>query len=700
MMTMQNLEQKLQRADRKQAILYLFCNFISLMLISAYSAMIFSPTILTVLPEGGDSRKQIIAIFVLALFGCTVFTIYAASLFFRKKSRQLGTLMALGASRRRLAPGLFREVFTLSTVSALAGLLMGFPFVWLLWSLFRMLIVDSAQMKLVLDFRCLFVSVPFFLIVVLFSCITAFRYLRRTNIMDTIREEHKNEPVRELGKWCGPVGVVVLLIGAVAGYNASAVYQSLFSAYPPVWINVFYAPVFIGLYMIILHTVVHGWGRNKKNPYKMLISRSMMKFQGRQTVNNLLVSTVLIAGGCFGLFFLPMMSSSQLLESAKRPFDYLFQYRADQNVPDQEDIEQLASRYDLHLKDWSRGEYLLLAMDGQEMFEDGRSYHYEYTQFLKGGKFMSESNFSALTGMDIDVTPGTYKGISNDEETGTYFMTQGSKVLTNLTTLSTCDTKFDGFLHYGLLVDQRGYYVLDDADYAAIEEGLSEEYRGNMFAFNIDGEDSYDFAYELFLNFMHSFTDDCERPIYYDPVEKYACEQRGETYWGDTDEMTQVSFEESDSSDFRMYWTYMPKIRVLDQNDYMRTFAVFLMMFLFIAIICILAAMVIGYTRCQTIALNNRYLFDDLKKLGASSAFLTREVKNQCRKVFQTPSVIGISLMFLLYSMIMFGNDGALTYSEIIGLLACAGSLLLVTLTIYAVYRLTVKKVKEELNIR
>ena len=103
-----------------------------------------------------------------------------------------------------------------------------------------MLIVDSAQMDLVLDFRCLLVSIPFFLIVVLFSCITAFRYLKRTNIMDTIREEHKNEPVRELGRWCGPVGIIVLLIGAVAGYNASAVYQHLFSAFPPVWINVLY----------------------------------------------------------------------------------------------------------------------------------------------------------------------------------------------------------------------------------------------------------------------------------------------------------------------------------------------------------------------------------------------------------------------------------------------------------------------------
>lgn len=85
-----------------------------------------------------------------------------------------------------------------------------------------------------------------------------------------------------------------------------------------------------------------------------------------------------------------------------------------------------------------------------------------------------------------------------------------SELLTNLSTMSTCDTKFDGFIHYGLLVDQRGYYVLDDADYAAIKEGISDEYRGNMFAFNINGEDSYDFAYELFLAFMGSFTEDCE----------------------------------------------------------------------------------------------------------------------------------------------------------------------------------------------
>ena len=219
-MTMKQLERKLQKADQKQSYLYLFCNFVSLLLITSYAAMMFSPTVLLILPEGGDSRKQVTMIFVLALFGCVVFTVYASGLFFRKKSRQLGTLMALGASRKRLAPGLFREVLILSSVSSLLGIVAGFPFVYLLWNGFRLFIVDTDEMRLQLDSRCLLLSAVFFVLVVAFSCVTAYRYLRRTNIIDVVHEEHKNEPVRELGRWCGPVGILLIFAGAVCGYEA------------------------------------------------------------------------------------------------------------------------------------------------------------------------------------------------------------------------------------------------------------------------------------------------------------------------------------------------------------------------------------------------------------------------------------------------------------------------------------------------
>lgn len=293
-----------------------------------------------------------VAVFVLALFGCVVFTVYAASLFFRKKARQLGTLMALGASGQRLLPGLLREVLILSSASAFAGILAGFPFVMTLWNSFRLLITDSTQMALTFDFKCLYLSVVFFVIVVAFSCLTAYRYLKKTNIMEVMHEEHRNEPVRKPGIWCGPVGILLVLVGAVLGYNAPGLYAKLFSAYSPAWINILYAPVFVGLYMIMLHTVVHGWRSHKKNPYKNLIARSMMKFQGKQTVNNLLVSTVLIAGSAFAIFYIPMISVGSSMEINARSYDYYYHYRADQAIPGEEEIAALAADYGLRIKDY------------------------------------------------------------------------------------------------------------------------------------------------------------------------------------------------------------------------------------------------------------------------------------------------------------------------------------------------------------
>lgn len=701
MMTLKNLEKKLQKADVKQARLYLFCNFISLLLITAYSAMMLSPTVLLVLPEGGDSRKQMVAIFVLALFGCVVFTIYASSLFFRKKAKQLGTLMALGASGRRLLPGLLREVLTLSSLSSLAGIAAGFPFIWILWNSFRLFITDSTQMTLTLDFKCLFISAVFFVIVVAFSCLTAWRYLKRTNIMEVMHEEHRNEPVKEHGAWYGPAGILLVFAGAVLGYIAPAVYQKLFSAYSPAWINLLYAPVFVGLYMIMLHTVVHGWRSHKKNPYKNLIARSMMKFQGKQTVNNLLVSTVLIAGSAFAIFYIPMLSVGSTMEINSRPYDYYYHYRADQTVPGENEISALAGKYSLSIKDFKSAPYLSLAMDGVAEIEDeNRAFHYERIPFLNEGKFFSETSYETLTGEKISVEKGSYMAIANAEETGLYYLNSSSKSLTNMVTFENIPVSFAGYAHYGFLLDYVGYYVLNNEDYEDIASGLTPDWMGTAAFFNMDGKDSYEFAEDFLYTLIASFGPECETPTYYDRVTKYYKNQMGEVYWGDTPEMTQISFSEPDTSDFRSFWRYMPKIRILDKTDFTRTFSVFLMMFLFIAIICSLAAMIISYTRCMTIALNNRYVFDDLKRLGASPAFLKKEIRGQAGPVFKIPTAVGIITMYLLYLLLMFGNDGKLTGSELGGMAVCLFILAAITAAYYMVYRYTLKNMCQSLDIR
>ena len=143
----------------------------------------------------------------------------------------------------------------------------------------------------------------------------------------------------------------------------------------------------------------------------------------------------------------------------------------------------------------------------------------------------------------------------------------------------------------------------------------------------------------------------------------------------------------------------MPRIRILDKVDFSKTFSVFLMMFLFIAIICSLAAMIISYTRCMTIALNNRYIFDDLKRLGAPPAFLLKEIRGQAGPVFEIPASAGMILMYLVYALMMFGNDGKLTESESAGLAGCLLILAAIALVYYLVYRCTVKSMCGQLEI-
>lgn len=700
-LTMKTMEQKLQKAGRKHSRLYLFCNFTALMIISAYSALMCSKTVQTVFPSGGDSRKQMYAIFIMTLAGCIVFTIYAAGLFFRHKSTQLGILMALGASRRRLLPGLFREVLFLSGTSALAGILAGFPFVWILWGLFRLVLVDSSEMELVLDYRCLFLSLAFFLLVVCFACFSAWRYLRRTNIMEVIREEHINEPVKELGRWCGSVGLLLLFAGGGMGYFAPRVWEWLFRSYAPSWTSVLYAPMFAGLYMTMLYTVVYGWGKYKKNPYKNIISRGMMKFQARQTVNNMLVVTLLIAGGCFAMFYLPATGTTAVLGYLNFTNDYFYQYRADQEVPEEDAVRDLARQYGLSTKDWGSCDYITLGIGGITEIEDGGDrFHVEYLPVCSEAKFLSEAAYSTFTGEKVDVAPGTYFCVNNRQESNGY-LNEGAGDLTNMVTGKSISTEFAGYLHYDLMAgDEKGYYVLDSADYELLEEGLTDDWRGRIMQFNVEGEDSYPFAREFYRRFLESFDESCEYHKSYDRVVKMRAEKAGEAYWMDTElgEDFRIRYEEWESLRFQTGWEYQPSFRILLLNDYLCRMGVLYMMFLFIFIVCLTTSLVVCYTRCQTIALNNRYIFDDLKKLGAPPAFLAGEVRRQCGSVFRVPALVGMGVMYALFAMILYANDGRVTFYEGIALLICLGMILLIGAVISAVCRRTVRGIRRQLQ--
>ena len=146
MKNMTDVFRTLRSYNRKNYRLYVMCTFLSTMLITAFGMMMYAPTVRQVLPEGGDSRKQVMMIFVLAAVGCLVFVIYGGSLFYRMKSKELGVLMALGTPKKTLADRLLKEISALCLISGAAGSVAGIGVACVIWQIFRLCIVDSRQM--------------------------------------------------------------------------------------------------------------------------------------------------------------------------------------------------------------------------------------------------------------------------------------------------------------------------------------------------------------------------------------------------------------------------------------------------------------------------------------------------------------------------------------------------------------------------
>lgn len=688
---------RLRRKNMQQYGLLAGCCFFSVLLITAYVCMMRSPTILNVLPEGGDSRKQVMMIFTLAVIGCGVFTIYAASLFLRQKSREMGIFLALGANRSQLKRELMGELTLLSLVSCAGGALLGAPLAWGLWQIFRMFVVDTEEMTLTFDPQAYVLAGGFSLFVIGALIFLGRRSIQKTNIIDIIQESRKSEPIRAVPRWYGPAGIGLLVIGGFLGYIMPTVFIRGLHWYPPAGLTApFYLPALAGLYMILLHTVVNGWHR-KQHRYKNLIATSMMKFQGRQTVNNMLVISLLIAGAYFGSFYAPMLGTGSMMSYDSRPVDYAYHYRADQNLPTEQEVRDMAQEYGVTITSWREVPMARLAVDGYMHVETegavGATWESQYQEVHSSTLFLSESAYRTLTGEEIDLLPGEISGIMDATGSG-YFDSDATLVTNYLTGEQFPVTPVEIQKHDVLY----GRFVVDDGDYEKMTAGLTADWQEKMVFFDVeDCKGSYDFAKALFNRIVDASGSEVAMVDGWDPVQRdYYIREEGE-YFLDEEFL---SYDRRDSSEFRLGWQYMPQFRVLDRADFVRTTAVFLILFIFIAIICFAAVFVIAFTRSMTIALTSRQVYEDMRKLGAPNAYLYDSIRGQVSKVFFVPALTGTSLIYGFYIMIMYFNDNRLTLQEVAGMAVCLALVAAVSGAFYGFYRFTLRRVCRELHVR
>ena len=265
-MTLSKIWEKLRKKNKNQYRQLLFCVGFAMMLITSYLMMLMSPLIQQTLPEGGDSRKQVYMIFALAAVGCIVFVSYAAGLFLRYKSRETGVLLALGADKKHVGRALKADIVRCGALSMAAGLLGGCILSWIIGTAFKAVMSEVTDQSFSFTLPGIILSIVYALILMGLLMVLTSRFMKRSNIMDILNEQRKQEPLRKMVSSAYLVrGIIFLLAGVLLGFVMPTVVVNLTKHYLGAWTNLFYLLALVGLYQLLVYSVsCHKRGRHPR----------------------------------------------------------------------------------------------------------------------------------------------------------------------------------------------------------------------------------------------------------------------------------------------------------------------------------------------------------------------------------------------------------------------------------------------------
>lgn len=696
-MTLLNILQKIKKYNKGNYRQFSLCFAMSVMLVSALTLFMTSPFVMSRLPVGGDSRKMLYMVYAVAVIGCVLFTVYATSLFLRFKSREIGVLLALGTDKRTLTKTLMKEIGGLTVKIAVLSILAGAVLSFGIGKLYESMIQSAGGDYFGFSILGIGISVLFFLIVGAMIMMMTSRFMKRANVIGILNEERRNEPIKQqVGERYLLIGVICVAVGIFGGlvvpYLVSVIWKMKLGAY----MYGFYLLVLVGLYRIMVYSVaVHKRGRKPQKYYKNLISFGLMKFQGISVVRNMLIITLLLAGTLFAVFFSVANYIQGSMSASTEANDISYQYLGGADGLTEEKVKDLASEYQVQIEDYREAEFIRLLGSGvcrENYDEDGRLIEeYREKDFYKN--FISATTFSEVTGLKVTVEPGTYQYISREGNSESYwFLPEDLDRAENTTTGNMLELSYAGTVEYSSFFWNRGQdgsaaYILNDTDYEKLKEGISEELTLRHVLFNLTEEgDAYGFSKKLYEEYCKSVPDNMRVMGNYD---EYRASVDQDYEYGETVELY------ADRPEMEVDWKYAPVLVPLQEKLFILTYATLLLVFVFVAFICLIAAGVIGYTRSMTVACKSKRGLVDVQKLGADRNYLTGILKMQIKKVFVLPTVIAIVIMFAYYMLVLWQNDGCITAQEYPVIVINAGICLVLGGYQYVIYRRSLKKAEE-----
>lgn len=697
-MTMNKIMLKLRKNSKGQYTLLGICIFLSVLMVSAFAFLYFSPTVQELLPDRGDTRKLSWLLFFVTAAGCTIFTIYGADLFFKNKSREFGVFLALGEQKRKLEVHLFREVALILLKYVFLGILSAIPVSWLIWIAFSKMLIGADQMRY--RFTPLGIAAGLVFTAFLILCITAagVRFVKRTNIMDILNDRRKTEMVKEIKPWTGKLGLLLIIIGLLLALALPQLSAKIFlQLLPPVW-NLTWLISLAGLYLFLLSAVAHsGIGKKRETYYKNIISTNLMRFTARQTTRNMCVIALLIFVILVSAFWGIMYYISAFINGDNAPVDYSAHYPSAEAQLTKAEIEELADEYgvDITFYEETKALELIIRYVNRDYDDNGKYFDFESEKLAS---FVSASDFTRISGIPVTLSSGEYRTVVHSNYQRTIWVGPDClQAVTNPVTGDSFSPVFKGTIEFEnlTLMSDPFAFILSDEDYRRFCADLDEAWMENMVFFNVkDVYSTYAFAHALRDAYIGRATDISDHFSLYDAHEEKLAAESGKSYgYSGSSSLFDESGLQSAS------WKYAPFIKVLMKQNAMQMVAVYVLLSIYISILSLTSCSVMSYVRSLTIALDNKNMFADLRRLGASKAYTERVLRIQLKKIYLFPTAAGCFIGILFTTMLTFFNDMKIDVLErnmlgVVGLL-----IVLISAVMYIMYRVSLKKAKAIVEI-
>lgn len=694
-MTLSTLWSRLRKKNKGDYRQFKFCITFAVLLVSSLLIMICSPLIQSSLPAGGDSGKQIYLICGVAIVGCLIFAVYASRLFLRYKSREIGIFMALGAQKNTLGNALFVELGKIIGMCGAAGIVLGAVIAFLVGKVMEILTADVNDARFAFTLAGFIVSVLFTLVLFLVVQFLARLAMNRTNIMDVINEERKQEPMKKsVSKGYFISGVILAAVGFFVAVILNQITVYSFGIWMGGWTNAFYLLVAFGVYRILVYAVSSRQkGRNPQKYYNNLIHYGMIKFQGASVVKNMLVITLLIFAALYAISYIP----SNLNSETELEDDFSYRYLNDADEPAEDEIRKLAGEQGISVEEYREGAFIRVIGSGTEhdQNDEGKlqeDYYDKYAEY----DCTSASEYEKLTGIKLDIPKGGYYQI---EGRGAYenifyqFGDMDKLFIESQEEFMPMEYLGNTVYHALIITVSNGMgagsrFVVSDEDFEVLKEGLLPEKMETQVLFKTKGDlkAAAVFAKKFYKQYVEGMSEDMNVMGYYNPMEEV---RRGSDY----KDMAGDATVDADNPLKETDWQYDPIMTPLIKQQRIMMLANRMLLFGYVFLICFAAVGIIGYTRSQSMGIANAQAFEDIKKLGANKAYRRELMKELIKKVFVLPTAVGIVLTLLYEGMILVTSDRMFTSEDMQMMLIMAGLSLLAAVYQYVIYRVSVKKV-------